>query len=57
MIKYLKMCENATCSEMDDKLPLKGFSVLKKGLDFLEKGSGGTFSLFTRELGKCLKLQ
>lgn len=51
------MCENATCSEMDDKLPLKGFSVLKKGLDFLEKGSGGTFSLFTRELGKCLKLQ
>ena len=56
MIKYLKICENVTCSEMDDKLPLKGLSVVKKGLDFLEKASGGTFSLFTRKLGKCLKL-
>ena len=41
------LCENVTSSEVNDKWPLLGFHVLQQNLDYLEKASGGTLSLFT----------
>ena len=41
------MYQNATCSEQNDKLPIRRFLGFKKGLDFSEKASGGKLSAFT----------